>query len=613
MRFIRRRFESKLIITYVLLVSIVTISGGVYTYHTIKRKSIERLESNLISMANLVSFIVSDGLRKNLHSDEIQNLIEALKKPDTPRITLIDINGTVIAESGVLAKDIASMENHRGRPEFQKALSGEIGKSTRYSETLKTDMLYVAIPVYVNKNLHGALRLAMSLGDVDKILSSFQWAIIYGAILVISMAAVLSFIIARKMSSPINEMISIADRFGAGDFSRKISVYSQDELGKLAKTLNYMADKLNERMRELIEERLKMSAILNSMMEGVIAFDRDGRIIMANPGAARAFGKSDEDLTGKKLIEVIRNKEFSDMFYEVLESKSSCQREVSLLYPKNQILRINCVPLEGDSVVSGVLFVLHDITEIKRLESIRTEFVANVSHELKTPLTLIKGYLETLLDDRKDLREDSLAFLEIAFKNTKRLSRLIDDLLDLSNIELGRIKINKKSISVSEAVENTLTFFSEVITKKELVIQREIPEDLPQAYFDRDRFIQILTNLIDNSIKFTPSSGIIYISAKSVHQTYQKQDSKLEKKDAEIESFIEISVKDTGCGIPSDDLHHISERFYVVDKARSREMGGTGLGLAIVKHLILAHGGTFKIESELGKGTTVIFTIPSKG
>jgi two-component system phosphate regulon sensor histidine kinase PhoR len=381
-----------------------------------------------------------------------------------------------------------------------------------------------------------------------------------------------------------------------GNFEVRASVRSPDEIGTLGRSLNVMAGRLREKLGDLEREQAKATAILDAMVEGVIATDGHDHIILINERARALFGLGRARAEGLPLLEVIRNVGLHDVLGEsrVAADGTVVNREVKLLEPSERVLQVHAVPLRFTGEARGVVMVLHDITELRRLEQVRTEFIANVSHEIRTPLTAIHGYLETLLDGALEEPENARKFLEIVFRHTERLGRLTDDLTDLSNIELGRISLHLAPTSVAEVADSVLAIIAPRAGAGQVTVEAKLPADLPAVVADRDRLAQILINLVDNAVKYTPKGGRVWLEGR-----------------VREPGVVEVAVCDSGAGIPKADLPRLTERFYRVDKARSRELGGTGLGLAIVKHLVLAHGGELNIDSELWKGTTVRFTLPA--
>ena len=367
-----------------------------------------------------------------------------------------------------------------------------------------------------------------------------------------------------------------------------------NEVTSLKTTLNELVSRSQDRIRALESERSKVSAILDSMVEGVIALDHQNRVMVMNPAARRILGVASETVQNKQLLEVIRNRQLADLGEKglTLNSDDQYRQEVEIHMPAHRILDVNAMMLPLEAGNLGTLLVLHDITELRRLERMRVEFVANVSHELRTPLTAIKGYLETLLDEAPSEPAMHRRFLEIAHTHADRLGRLIKDLLNLSDIETGRVALHLTNVGICEFVNETLTIFEKVVIAKSIAFENRIDPNLC-IKADPDRLSQILVNLIDNAVKYSPSGGKVTFEARPLP-----------------EEKIGIRVTDSGQGIPPQDLARVTERFYRVDKARSREEGGTGLGLAIVKHLVQLHGGTLRISSEVGKGTIVDLILP---
>ena len=365
----------------------------------------------------------------------------------------------------------------------------------------------------------------------------------------------------------------------------------RDDDSALRDSLVHLTAFSEERLQALESERAKIGAVLDSMVEGVIALDRQGLVLLMNPSARRILDLGQEPVVGQSLLEVIRNRGLADLveLCQTLEPSEQCRREVGLQLPVQRNLEVNAMPLPESQ---GVVLVLHDITELRRLEQVRVEFVANVSHELRTPLTAIKGYLETLIDEAPAEPLTHRRFLEVAHTHADRLSRLINDLLNLSDIETGKVVLRTRSVGLQDFVNEAFTIFEKEATKRGVKLQNEISADMV-VWADRDRLSQIFVNLVDNAVKYTPKGGSVTFKAV-----------------ARGSKFIGFQVIDTGQGIPPTDLPRITERFYRVDKARSRELGGTGLGLAIVKHLVQLHGGTLHIDSEVGKGTIIEIGLP---
>ncbi len=411
-----------------------------------------------------------------------------------------------------------------------------------------------------------------------------------GVVMTLVMGFALAMWLTRRVLGPVEELQSVATtllaRWG-------FQPERQDGLGVLTNQLVQLTSFSQERIRVLESERAKVGAILDSMVEGVIALDRLGIVMLMNPSARRILDISKESVAGQSLLEVIRHRGLSDLVEvcRTLKPNEQCRREVALQLPVQRILEVNAMPLPD---TQGIVLVLHDISELRRLEHVRSEFVANVSHELRTPLTAIKGYLETLLDEAPDEPATHRRFLEIAHTHADRLSRLITDLSRLSDIETGKVVLQTRAVGLQKFVNDILAIFENEAGKRGITLQNEVSA-AAIVWADPDRLSQILVNLVDNSMKYTPDGGAVMFKERERDQ-----------------GFTGLLIIDTGQGIPPSDLSRITERFYRVDKARTRDQGGTGLGLAIVKHLVQLHGGSLGIESELGKGTTVEIELPVK-
>jgi len=400
----------------------------------------------------------------------------------------------------------------------------------------------------------------------------------------------------KQWLSPISEVQRAAEELAlACDFREPISE-SGDELDDLRRMLTHLSARVRERMHTLEGERAKVTTILDSMVEGVMALDVQRRILVANPSVRRILNFTQDQLEDYSLLEVVRNRELADLveWCQSLNLSERCTREVVLTMPQRRVLEVNAMPLALADQQRGLVLVLHDITELRRLEKVRAEFVANVSHELRTPLTAIKGYLETLLDEASPNPEMYRRFLSVALTHADRLGRLVNDLMNLSDIETGKITLKRDSVLLTEVVNEVAGIYQNEAVKKGVTIISQVSPNI-QVWADRDRLSQILINLVDNAVKYTATAGEINFS--TIVGTNP--------------NHITLRVQDTGQGIPPVDLPRITERFYRVDKARSREEGGTGLGLAIVKHLVHVQGGTIQIDSELGKGTTVDVSLPT--
>jgi two-component system, OmpR family, phosphate regulon sensor histidine kinase PhoR len=596
LRTIRRSIALKLTLTLIGFVAISSAVAGLYLSRALQAFAVESLETRLGAVAAVAHDEAAAALRSGTPAS-MQELVGRIARSTGARVTLIAPDGQVLGESERGLGDLAAMDNHADRPEVRAALAGRQGRDLRHSTTIAAPLLYVAVPVRVDGRVVGVLRLALPVSAVTASYATLHQVMLAGGAVTLLVALAIGVFVAGRVTRPVVEMQSIARQMSEGSFLVRAPTGSTDEIGMLGRSLNVMAGRLREKIGDLEQEQAKVTAILDAMVEGVIAVDGQEHVLLMNEKARAMFALGSARGEGKPFLEVIRNADLHEIFRAVhAGGEAALQREIELTSPP-RILGVNAVKLaaSGDRSAAGpgVVLVLHDVTALRQLERVRTEFVANVSHELRTPLTAIQGYLETLLSGALEERENARRFLEIALRHSERLGRLLNDLTDLSNIELGKVALRREPVRVDEVVASVVGIIAPRAARAKVDVTSQVPPDLPQVPADRDRLAQILINLVDNAVKYTPEGGSVTVTARRV-----------------AESTIAVAVTDTGIGIPPVDLPRITERFYRVDRARSRELGGTGLGLAIVKHLVMAHGGQLGIESEQERGTTVRFTLP---
>ena len=592
--FFRRRIAVKLTLTLLAFVAVVEVVAGAYLTRALEERAVQALEGRLVALARLLQDDARTLLAPAAAPQARREFALRTSRVTDARITLILRDGRVVAESDRPLEDLAKIESHRDRPEVRTALAGGVGRAVRRSETVGHDLLYVALPIQDGTRTVGILRLALPLEVVTGAYASIRQVLLAGGFLALAVALGIGLFVARRVTRPVVEMQSVARQMAGGDYTVRAPVRSPDEIGKLGRALNVMASRFREKIEDLEREQATITAILDSMVEGVLAVDGRDHLLLLNQSVRAMFRLGPRLGPGKPFLEVIRNADLFDLLEACRAAGGEMvSRELGLTTPVERVHEVHALPLRLGGEGTGVLMVLHDVTELRRLERVRTEFVANVSHELRTPLTAIRGYLETLLEGGLDEPDNGRRFLQIVFRHAERLGRLLDDLMDLSNIELGKVTLKREPTDLADVLEPVLAIVRPQAEAKRLAVAADLPPGLPAVSADRDRLVQILLNLVDNAVKFTPESGRVTVTA------------------SPREGMVEVVVADTGVGIPSTDLPRITERFYRVDKARSRELGGTGLGLAIVKHLVQAHGGELRIESELGKGTTVSFTLPT--
>jgi len=513
--------------------------------------------------------------------ERINTFAHELARETGLRVTIISPDGTVIGESDKSAEQLSQIENHLHRPEVQAALQSGFGSSMRHSATVGVDLMYVAVPVTNNPAI-GFVRVALPLHEIELTTSRVRRTVAAASIVVALVALPIVFVLARRLSGPIDAMQQMATRVAQGDFSQRAPERGGAELHALGAALNQMSTQLETRLRELNNEKAELGAILASMTEGVLVVDATGRIRLANRALCQQFQLGGE-VIGKTVLEAFRH-----VALEKLVAERGAG-ELTFLQPAECAFAVTAAALESSA---GTVVVFHDITRIKQLEHVRKDFVANVSHELRTPLSIIKGYVETLLDEQPPDGETSKQFLQTIEKHAQRLEALIGDLLSISELESQQARLNVGPVKLRKVVEGALEELRQRAKEKSMTINLEIAEELPLVRADAQRLHQVFINLLDNAIKYTQYGGRVTVSAK---------DNGCE---------LQVCVADNGPGVAPEHLPRIFERFYRVDKARSRELGGTGLGLSIVKHIVQAHGGRVWAESELDKGSAFYFTLP---
>ena len=588
-----KSFKLKLIFSYAF---VILVSFGFIAFFldkNLEENSLHNIKTSLTNQAYLVENQITVENLKKEDITHLELLITTLSEKIKCRITVINNLGKVLADSEKSQKEILQMENHLYRPEIKMALADEVGIDTRYSSTLKIDMLYIALPMKEDKEIIGVVRLALPLESVEKTLSEIRKIVLLGLMFALALAFVLGSIIAAQTIRPINRMIQVSRKFSEGDFSRRIIQPSKDEIGELAATLNKMAQDIENKIREIKAQNQKLAAIFNSMIEGVIVIDKGGYIVSVNPTVEKIFSVLKKDVEGKIFLEAVRNNDIAEVIGTILKKGKPVSAEITLIYPVRRIFEVNATPIFDNDAIGGCLVVIHDITEIRRLETVRSDFVANVSHELKTPLTSIKGFVETLLEGALDDKENNRNFLKIIQDHAERLNSLVDDLLSLSHLESKEITLNKKGFNLRQQLEEVVLGFKSQSKRLNIEISNDLPAGIT-VNADKDRIEQVFTNLIDNAIKFNKEKGFVRIYAQ------------------EVNGKIKVFVEDSGIGIPGKDISRIFERFYRVDKARSRELGGTGLGLSIVKHIVELHSGSIGVESTEGFGSKFWFILPKQ-
>jgi two-component system phosphate regulon sensor histidine kinase PhoR len=585
----------KLFLSYLAVVLLLSALFYLYAASVVKDFHVSSLSAKMRDEAKTVSRLLPPGLDGNAFDRICRDIGGELGV----RITVIQLDGKVLGDSD---ESSTAMENHGTRPEVMEALAKGAGASTRYSTTVRHEMLYQAVLDGKDKP-ERIIRLSIPLNAIEETERSIRHAILLGLLMFSGLGLLLAFFFSRQLKRRVKRLVEFSEEVSRGSFPLPIPIGREDELSLLERNLNEMSRSIQEKIKGVVGEKEKVDSILRCMTEGVLVVDTRGRLILLNENAQKMFNlAANHDLRGASLMEISRHPEMKKLIEEILacDCRNECfTKEISL--DGGAWFRVNAVSLRGaDEKSLGYVLVFHDVTELKRLETVRSDFVANVSHELRTPLTAIRGYAETLLQSPPADAKDQEHFLGVIYRHSERLGRLINDLLAISDLESGRIQLTKELLPTAELIARVLEVFHDQARKKDISLSKNIQPGLPSILGDSDRLQQLLINLIDNAVKYTPAGGEVKVRASLAVAANHHP------------AMVEIAVSDTGCGIPEKDLPRLTERFYRVDKARSRELGGTGLGLAIVKHIVQAHHGRLKIESQIQKGTTVRVLLPAE-
>jgi two-component system phosphate regulon sensor histidine kinase PhoR len=578
-------FFSYLIIT---LLSLVAVTW--YSTASLKKFMLKQVEADLEERALLFRPMLLQHLSP-LDERAIDALCKTVGQSASTRITVMLPWGKVIGDSD---NDPARMDNHLDRPEIAAALEGSRGASTRYSPTLGKEMMYLAISLKKDTRTVGIIRTAIPVDNIDKTLDSIQMRIAFAGLIIAAVAALLSLLLSHRIRRPIDDIKKGAESFSRGEFDVHLPSSGLTEIAGLSETMNQMAGELRDRIRTITEQRNELEAVLSSMVEGVFGVDREERLLGMNPSAARILGCNPATAQGRTIQEVIRLAELQRFVVGALSSEEPVEKDLVLYGEAERIVRAHGTPLrdaEGNRI--GVLVVLNDVTRLARLENIRKDFVANVSHEIKTPITAIKGFVETLQEGKTHDPEDVKRFLGIIHRHVDRLEAIVEDLLALSRIEkeAEAEEIILEEHLVRGILARAIQACENKAEAKKIRLELDCSEEL-KGKINPLLLEQAVVNLLDNAINYSGEGTSVAVVAEEAAQE------------------IMIRVQDHGSGIERKHLDRIFERFYRVDKSRSRKLGGTGLGLAIVKHIIQAHGGRVSVESQIGEGSTFTLHLP---
>jgi two-component system sensor histidine kinase VicK len=585
-----KSIQWKMVIIYLLLVLLAMEVIGVYLLRSLESYHLENLSSYLDGQAQLISSFIERYLTPTEDKDHIDDLLSQFENQigmEILELSVLDSKGVVIAST---QSDSPKLGTRILASEVTRAVMGEKGEDIRIDPVTNKRFKYLAFPIRSGSQVVGLLYMVVSLENIYATLQEIKTILMMATMLALVVTVVLGFALAKTITSPILDVTSKAAGLAQGNFDQKIEVKSNDEIGQLAEMFNYLTLRLKETLGEISNEKGKIEAILTYMADGVIAMNITGEIIHINPAAARLLN-IDQLATGKHFNDVLGN-HLPEIYIKDIQGDIQDEREIDIKLG-GSVLKAHIAHFKNEKgETAGVVVVIRDVTEQERLDNIRKEFVANVSHELRTPLTTIKSYVETLLSGAMSDNDVAERFLQVVNNESERMARLVSDLLQLSRLDYQRTRWDKKPMDLGHVVKDVVSKLDVSFKQKDMTVKLQVPSAMPKILADRDRLEQVVLNIVGNAVKYTPEHGLIKISLN------------------ESAGRLVLRVKDNGIGIPKADLPRIFERFYRVDKARSRELGGTGLGLAIAKEIIEAHNGTIQIESEYGKGTLVSLTLP---
>ena len=612
------RLHWKLMVSYVLMVVVVMVCVQWYLDRNLRSFLVDYVADNLARDARLASE-TWQRMQPSLGGESLDAQADLLGERLALRLTLVASDGTVVGDSRVEADAVPGLDNHADRPEVKTARAGGVGRSLRFSNTLKTDMLYVARLVPGDERL--VLRLAIPLEEVEEVQDHVRDAVWLASLLGLAVAIVLAYGASRFESRSVVEMTRSAREMASGEYLGHIpgTGLAARELHDLARALRDLYSQIQDRVAQLSTEKTRLEAILDSVSEGILVTDPHQRVVLANPALTRMFGL-DTWRPGMPLVELLRNSRVEEAIAETSKSGKGRDLEVELSSEERHI-DIRVAPVVSERLGRGAVAVFYDITRQRRLETMRKDFVANVSHELRTPLTAIKGCAETLIDGAIDDGEAAGRFLQVIATHSDRLTNLLNDLLDLSRLEADELDIEAAPCGVRALADSSIESVAQLAARRGIAIDVSVDPGT-RVLCDRKLIEQALVNLIGNAVKYSAENGRVEVGTLVLPRADLDQflagknwsggaaPTALEGSEKNARAII-LQVADTGIGIPSEAVNRVFERFYRVDKGRSREMGGTGLGLSIVRHVVEAHGERVFVDSELGRGSTFGLTLPA--
>ncbi len=593
--------RTKITLGTLLVVAVGLLMTGWLVLRSSEQLALDRIIEDLEPRARLARISLEPLLKEASPQDSLA-LLQAkaleLSVQAGARVTIIAPNGDVYADSATPVDGVARLENHGNHPEVLRAWDTGRGTTIRLSELTGHRLLYMALPIAMPGSVKpGVIRLALPLSQLDAQMADLKKDLVLTLGFASLCSLFLSLLLAKGVTRPLSEMAAVVRRITDGALDQRIQTKDQDEVGRLASTLNQMADQLEARIQEVSEDRAQLRAMLTAMVEGVMVLDARGTVLQINPALERMLLTAGLDLRGRTHWEVIRHHELNELARKVLEERRNTSGEIELA-PSGRTFQVEASVAGGQRENEAcVVLVFHDVTALRRLEKIRKDFVANVSHELRTPLTSIQGYTQVLKDGAIASPEQAGEFLDIILRQSERLNLILEDLLQLSHIEYGNVVFKQDPVSLRALAERSIAVVKTQAEKNGHTLTISIPEEVSSVLGDEDRLVQVLTNLLDNAVKYTPPHGHIAVTARLAPRGGL--------------CMVDLMVTDTGIGIPESDRPRVFERFYRVDRARSRELGGTGLGLSIVKHIVEGHSGAVWVEGNRPTGSCFVVRLPA--
>ena len=586
-----RKLQFRILAIFIAIFTIFSISIVIFSTNLLQEYASTSQQEALIKQAKTVASMLQLDTENTTNLASLATSLATLDMQSEERLTVIDLSGVVVYDS-VTNKEV--LENHNNREEFKAVLAGdEIGTSVRKSKSTNETLYYVAVPLLGKQDeLLGVLRLARPVADINQISEQIKKSLLIFSVLALMLTTFITLIITKRIAKPINDIMEVAESLSDKRYEVRYTGNAYGEVADLGETINDLATSLEEQNLELVQNDKRLYELINHLVIGVMLIDEHRIIKMVNPAMSVILGEDVSQLVGNSYVEATKSYGLSHMIEMAYQKNEQQNDEIYFYYPKDKIVDANIVPIDGkEPGEQNLIVLLYDITEIRRLEKVRTDFVTNASHELKTPVTALKGFSETLLDGAMEDKEVLKQFLEIMLAESSRLDFLVNDILELSKLEQKQVPLKIEEINLTEAVISTFQLVKQKADEKKMKLNI-IEEDNLFITGDSSRLKQILANLINNAVVYTQESGEVEVTIKKEN------------------NFAVIKVSDNGIGIPEDEQDRIFERFYRVDKARSRNSGGTGLGLSIVKYLVENLNGFITVESKLGLGTTFIVKLP---